>query len=170
MKEKVMKRSIVVFGMLFILMVVAGCKITSATPDAGKQIVMNQGDTLTFEVKLAAPASYQEWTIKDPEDLIGLNAFPLANTLETVFKTTADNVGKHQIQYKAERYIFIPIVPNTDIGITFKLWEVKRKWDVQVNGVMINPNVKGISPANSTAKLTAALSYPPRCCTMICRT
>jgi hypothetical protein len=139
--------------------VLSGCRIVSSSPDNITKISMNPGESIDFKVTLASPAGSEEWLINYPDDPLYINALSLGTGSSIRFMATSDNIGEHQIKYNAEKNVFIRFVPNFDIGINVKLWEVKRTWDIVVNGARIDPYKQGLYAANKKAEFTANV-YP----------
>ncbi len=144
---------------VFVLVAVSGCRIVSSSPDNITKISMNPGESIDFKVTLASPAGSEEWLINYPGDPLYINACLLGTGSSIKFMATPDNIGEHQIRYKAERTVFIRFIPNLDIGITLKLWEVKRTWNIVVNGARIDPYKQGLYAANKEVEFTANV-YP----------
>jgi hypothetical protein len=158
MKGGIMSRRCLCIA-VFVLVAVSGCRIVSSSPDNITKISMNPGESIDFKVTLASFADSEEWLINYPGDPLYINALSLGTGSSIRFMATSDNIGEHQIKYNAENSVFIPFIQNTDIGITVKLWEVTRTWNIVVSGVTIDPYKQGLFTANKKAELTANV-YP----------
>jgi hypothetical protein len=157
-----MKKSTVVYNVLFILTALTGCKIVSYSPDAAVSVVLKPGETQEFSIKTDNDKNYNHyWEMTDPD---GKTEYYWQNTAEprtsVKFDAKVDDIGLHKMKYRAEAYAIIGIVPTpypTPIVITIS--KLKKEWDVLVKGVKISPSSQSIFPQGKPVNFTAE-AYP----------
>jgi hypothetical protein len=131
---------LIVLGLygLALIVCLAGCKITGASPEPGTVITMKYGDTVTFKVAgpVNTPTTRYRWTIERRRGAWTSNVLDICtgkNSCEFTANSETDNTNRVIIHCYYEVYQYIKSCGQTCHWYWLWLRTDSRSWDVRID-------------------------------------